>query len=48
MKDLKVVEEDYSPVLQYKTGGSLRYDDVPAYDRKWLPKDKEGKGRKGR
>ena len=29
-------------MLPYKTGGYLRYDDVPAYDLKWLPKDKAG------
>ena len=40
LQDLVVKEEDYSPVLPYRTDGYLKYDDVPAYNRKWLPKDK--------
>ena len=31
--------EDYSPILQRQSNGNLIYEDVPAYDAKWLPKD---------
>ena len=31
--------EDYSPIMQWASNGNLIYQDVPAYDAKWLPRD---------
>ena len=31
--------EDYSPILQVQSNGNLTYQNVPAYNSKWLPKD---------
>ena len=42
LEDLEIKEEDYSPKLPYRPDGYLRYDKVPAYNRRWLPKDKKG------
>ena len=39
---LKIREEEYSPVLSYRTDGHLWYDPVPAYNQQWLPRDKRG------
>ena len=35
--------EDYSPILKVQSNGNLTYQDVPAYNSKWLPKDADKK-----
>ena len=42
LEGLEIKEEDYSPKLPYRPDGYLKYDKVPAYNRRWLPKDKTG------